>query len=109
MYVVNTKNTSRNKYNSMRHPQKSETSKSNIIELTKIDKGESYCLMVQAVIPSREHGKQNGEFSNTKCTTKTNKDIFDGKSPERQGKQVRPLKLNSRLGLHTRPKLGPSA
>lgn len=92
------------------HPQKYETSKTNTIELIKIDKGQSYCLKVQAVIPSREYGKQNGEFSNTKCTPQIDKGIFDGKSPKRhhsQGKQVWLLKLNSHLGLHSRPKLGP--
>lgn len=57
--------------------KKYETSKTNTIELTKIDKGQSYCLKVQAVIPSREYGKQNGEFSNTKCTPQINNGIFD--------------------------------
>ncbi|KAG5268206.1 hypothetical protein AALO_G00209440 [Alosa alosa] len=57
--------------------KKLQTSKTNIIELTNVDKGESYCLMVQAVIPSRDFDKKNGEFSNTKCTPNTKKGIFD--------------------------------
>ncbi|XP_031439989.1 coagulation factor IIIa [Clupea harengus] len=57
--------------------KKRQTSATNVIELANVDKGESYCLMVQAAIPSRGLDKQYGELSHTKCTPDNNKGIFD--------------------------------
>ncbi|KAL2085573.1 hypothetical protein ACEWY4_018893 [Coilia grayii] len=49
--------------------KKYQTSPTNDIELTRLDKGESYCIMVQAWIPSRGFGKEEGSLSKTKCTS----------------------------------------
>ncbi|XP_062377624.1 coagulation factor IIIa [Sardina pilchardus] len=57
--------------------KKQQTTKTNVIELTHLDKGESYCLRVEAVIPSRDFNQQRGELSKTKCTPNTKKGIFD--------------------------------
>ncbi|XP_068604042.1 coagulation factor IIIa isoform X2 [Brachionichthys hirsutus] len=54
-------------------------SKSNVIELTDLDRGESYCFNVQAYLPSRSAGKQLGELSHTQCSKDDSKSIFDGK------------------------------
>lgn len=48
--------------------KKEYVSKSSKIEITGLDRGESYCFNVQAFIPSREVGKQLGELSQTKCS-----------------------------------------
>lgn len=48
--------------------KKYETTSTNDIELTRLDKGESYCIQVQAWIPSRGYGMEEGSFSDTKCT-----------------------------------------
>ncbi|XP_068160249.1 coagulation factor IIIa isoform X2 [Antennarius striatus] len=52
-------------------------SKTNVIELTDLDRGESYCFNVQAYIPSRSTDKQLGELSHTQCSKDDNKSIFD--------------------------------
>ncbi|CAL8294516.1 unnamed protein product [Lota lota] len=43
-------------------------SKGSVIELTRLDRGESYCFNVQAFVPSRKAGKQLGELSRTQCS-----------------------------------------
>ncbi|XP_070783905.1 coagulation factor IIIa [Enoplosus armatus] len=43
-------------------------SKTNVIELTDLGPGESYCFNVQAYIPSRSLDKQLGELSHTQCS-----------------------------------------
>ncbi|XP_060920463.1 coagulation factor IIIa [Labrus mixtus] len=48
--------------------KKDKTSKSNVIEITGLDRGESYCFNVQAFIPSRNGDKDKGELSITQCT-----------------------------------------
>lgn len=48
--------------------QKEHVSQSSMIELTQLDRGESYCFSVQAYIPSRAYGKQLGEESHLKCS-----------------------------------------
>ncbi|XP_028288293.1 coagulation factor III, tissue factor a [Parambassis ranga] len=52
------------------------TSKSNEIELTDLDRGESYCFNVQAFIPSRSTDKQLGEMSQTQCSDEDDQSIF---------------------------------
>ncbi|CAB1451686.1 unnamed protein product [Pleuronectes platessa] len=52
-------------------------SKSNIIELPRLDKDESYCFNVQAYIPSRTIDKQLGELSQTQCSQDNNPNIFE--------------------------------
>ncbi len=49
-----------------------------MIELTDLDRGESYCFNVQAFIPSRSSDRQLGELSQTRCSDDDNKSIFDG-------------------------------
>ncbi|XP_029955576.1 coagulation factor III, tissue factor a isoform X2 [Salarias fasciatus] len=56
--------------------QKVHTSKSNEIELSGLDPGESYCFNVQAFIPSRTAGKQLGDMSETQCSQEDNPSIF---------------------------------
>lgn len=58
--------------------QKTLDSKTNVIELTDLDRGESYCFYVQAVIPSRSTDKKMGEVSETKCSENGGKSIFEG-------------------------------
>ena len=48
-----------------------------MIELKKLDRGESYCFEVQAYIPSRKPGKQLGAQSQTQCS-KGEKSFTDG-------------------------------
>ncbi|KAM9488717.1 coagulation factor III, tissue factor a [Clarias gariepinus] len=48
--------------------KKEKTRASNQIELTDLDKGESYCFTVQVLIPSRNINKQLGERSQVKCS-----------------------------------------
>ncbi|XP_062235366.1 coagulation factor IIIa [Platichthys flesus] len=52
-------------------------SKSNIIELPRLDKDESYCFNVQAYIPSRTIDKQLGELSQPQCSQNNNPSIFE--------------------------------
>ncbi|GAA6219500.1 tissue factor [Lates japonicus] len=52
-------------------------SKTNEIELTDLDRGESYCFNVQAYIPSRVGDKQLGELSHTQCSKDDNQSIFE--------------------------------
>lgn len=58
--------------------QKEYISKTNVIEMTDLDKGESYCFNVQAFIPSRSTDKQLGELSQTQCSTDEEPSIFEG-------------------------------
>ncbi|XP_045905086.1 coagulation factor IIIa [Micropterus dolomieu] len=51
-------------------------SKTNVIELTDLDQGESYCFNVQAYIPSRSIDKQLGELSHTQCSNNNNQSFF---------------------------------
>ncbi|XP_029314020.1 coagulation factor III, tissue factor a [Cottoperca gobio] len=53
------------------------TSASNVIELTDLDRGESYCFNVQAFIPTRSIDKQLGELSQTQCSSDDNQSIFE--------------------------------
>ncbi|KAE8280172.1 Tissue factor [Larimichthys crocea] len=57
--------------------KKEYTSKTNRIELTGLDRGESYCFNVQAFIPSRSFDKQLGELSHTQCSNNEDKSIFE--------------------------------
>ncbi|XP_029979816.1 tissue factor-like [Sphaeramia orbicularis] len=43
-------------------------SKSNVVELTDLDRGDSYCFQVQALIRDRRPDKQLGELSRTLCS-----------------------------------------
>ena len=58
--------------------QKVYDSKTNVIELTNLDRGESYCFYVQAYIPSRSIDKQLGEVSQTQCSNDDSKSILEG-------------------------------
>lgn len=58
--------------------QKVYNSKTNVIELTDLDRGESYCFNVQAYIPSRSTDKQLGELSQTQCSNDDSQSIFEG-------------------------------
>ncbi|XP_068565726.1 coagulation factor IIIa [Cebidichthys violaceus] len=51
-------------------------SQTNVIELTDLDRGESYCFNVQAFLPSRVQ-KQLGELSQTQCSNDHNQSIFE--------------------------------
>ncbi|XP_078136361.1 coagulation factor III, tissue factor a [Sander vitreus] len=53
------------------------TSKTNVIELSDLDRGQSYCFNVQAYIPSRSIDKQLGEMSQTQCSNDDNPSIFE--------------------------------
>ncbi|KAL7373985.1 hypothetical protein ABVT39_018908 [Epinephelus coioides] len=57
--------------------KKVHISKTNVIALTNLDRGESYCFNVQAYIPSRGTNKQWGELSQTQCSNDDNKSIFE--------------------------------
>lgn len=52
--------------------QKTHKSKSNVVELTDLDRGVSYCFSVQAYLPSRRIDKQLGEMSQTQCSEDDN-------------------------------------
>ncbi|XP_022069124.1 coagulation factor IIIa [Acanthochromis polyacanthus] len=52
------------------------TSKTNEIELSDLDQGESYCFTVQAYIPSRSVDKQLGEMSQPQCSNNDNPSIL---------------------------------
>ncbi|XP_070709019.1 coagulation factor IIIa [Pempheris klunzingeri] len=52
-------------------------SKTDVIELTDLDRGESYCFNVQAYISSRSSDKQLGEPSHTQCSNDDSKSIFE--------------------------------
>lgn len=56
--------------------KKVKISQSSAIELTDVDRGESYCFNVQAFIPSRPD-KQLGELSHTQCSPDEDKSIFE--------------------------------
>ncbi|XP_012708437.1 tissue factor [Fundulus heteroclitus] len=60
---------------------KTYLSKSSVIEMTDLDKGESYCFNVQAYIPIRSADKQLGELSATKCSNNDEQSIFKVYSP----------------------------
>ncbi|XP_029935657.1 coagulation factor III, tissue factor a [Myripristis murdjan] len=57
--------------------KKVHLSKSSEIELTRLDRGESYCFTVQAYIPTRSISKQLGDPSHVKCSQNDNPSIFD--------------------------------
>ncbi|XP_042365966.1 coagulation factor IIIa [Plectropomus leopardus] len=57
--------------------KKEYNSKTSAIELTDLDRGESYCFMVQAYIPSRNINKQLGELSHTQCSNDDQQSIFE--------------------------------
>ncbi|KTG42786.1 hypothetical protein cypCar_00033598 [Cyprinus carpio] len=54
-----------------------ETFIPNIIELTDLDRGESYCFYVQAFLPFRAQDKQHGEISNIQCSSEESPSIFE--------------------------------
>ncbi|XP_068505461.1 coagulation factor IIIa isoform X2 [Syngnathus scovelli] len=64
-------------------------SQTNVIEMTNLDQGESYCFNVQAFIPSRSINKQLGKLSQTQCSDDDKQSIFEG----------RPQSGTGRLGL----------
>lgn len=57
--------------------QKEYNSKINVIELTDLDVGESYCFNIQAYIPSRSINKQLGELSQTQCSDDNNNSLSE--------------------------------
>uniref|UniRef100_H2S3Y5 Tissue factor n=1 Tax=Takifugu rubripes TaxID=31033 RepID=H2S3Y5_TAKRU len=59
--------------------KKEHISKTNVIELTNLDQGESYCFSIQAYIPSRTITKQLGEESQFQCSEE-NSSILKGKA-----------------------------
>ncbi|XP_047424798.1 coagulation factor IIIa [Mugil cephalus] len=61
--------------------KKVHISKSNIAELTDLDRGESYCFNVQAYIPGRRPDKQLGQLSRTQCSEAGDQSIFKVYSP----------------------------
>ncbi|XP_054878710.1 coagulation factor IIIa [Poeciliopsis prolifica] len=74
------------KYNVLYRKQKStgtkmQTFSSSVIEMTNLDKGESYCFNVQAHIPSRRREKQFGLLSATKCSHNDEEPILKVYSP----------------------------
>ncbi|XP_048031108.1 tissue factor-like [Megalobrama amblycephala] len=57
--------------------KKEMTSKSSIIELMDLDKGESYCFNIQAYLPFRApQDKQLGELSNIQCSPEEETSFF---------------------------------
>ncbi|XP_061821073.1 coagulation factor III, tissue factor a [Nerophis lumbriciformis] len=52
-------------------------SKTNVMEIPNLDRGESYCFTVQAFIPSRSIDKQLGKPSHTQCSNDDKESIFD--------------------------------
>ncbi|XP_049614434.1 coagulation factor IIIa isoform X5 [Syngnathus scovelli] len=52
-------------------------SQTNVIEMTNLDQGESYCFNVQAFIPSRSINKQLGKLSQTQCSDDDKQSIFE--------------------------------
>ncbi|TDG97026.1 hypothetical protein EPR50_G00220480 [Perca flavescens] len=57
--------------------KKVNTSVTNVIELSGLDPGQSYCFNVQAYIPSRSIDKQLGEMSQAQCSDNDNPSIFE--------------------------------
>ncbi|XP_030254448.1 coagulation factor III, tissue factor a [Sparus aurata] len=57
--------------------KKVHDAKTNVIELTGLDRGESYCFYIQAYIPSRSVDKQLGEVSQTQCSNDDSKSILE--------------------------------
>ncbi|XP_052398141.1 tissue factor-like [Carassius gibelio] len=57
--------------------KREKISKSSIIELTDLDRGESYCFNVQAFLPFRAQDKQHGEISNIQCSPEQNTSLFE--------------------------------
>ncbi|KAM9460228.1 tissue factor-like [Salvelinus alpinus] len=47
------------------------------VELTNLDKGQSYCFMVAAYIPSRSAQKRLGDWSKPQCSPRESKTIFE--------------------------------
>lgn len=62
-------------------PQKETMSDLRDVELNNLDKGESYCFMVAAYIPSRSVEKRLGDWSKPQCSPRESKTIFEGKGP----------------------------
>lgn len=58
--------------------QREKISKDSTIELTDLDRGESYCFNVQAFLPFRALDKQHGEVSNIQCSPEENTSVFAG-------------------------------
>ncbi|XP_069007305.1 coagulation factor IIIa [Embiotoca jacksoni] len=56
--------------------KKVETSRTNMIEMSSLDRGESYCFTVQAFITSRPPDKQLGEMSQMQCSDHSNQSVF---------------------------------
>ncbi|KAM4606632.1 coagulation factor III, tissue factor a [Polymixia lowei] len=57
--------------------KKVQISKTSEIELTNLDRGESYCFNVQAFIPSRSISKQLGDLSLTQCSQNNNQSFLE--------------------------------
>uniref|UniRef100_A0A3B3ZVA8 Tissue factor n=1 Tax=Periophthalmus magnuspinnatus TaxID=409849 RepID=A0A3B3ZVA8_9GOBI len=60
--------------------KKTAKSNSNAVEVTRLDRGESYCFQVQAVVRSRPTSTQEGELSQTQCTHQQNPSLLDNYS-----------------------------
>lgn len=58
--------------------QKEYKSKGGVIELKDLDREESYCVTVQAYIPSRRPDKQKGEMSQMQCSGDDDQSFFGG-------------------------------
>ncbi|XP_026108628.1 tissue factor-like [Carassius auratus] len=56
--------------------KREKISKDSTIELTDLDRGESYCFNVQAFLPFRALDKQHGEVSNIQCSPEENTSVF---------------------------------
>lgn len=61
--------------------KKVKTSTSRLIELTDLDREESYCFSVQVYIPSRSIDKQHGESSHLQCSPAGDQNILTDYSP----------------------------
>ncbi|KAJ0022704.1 hypothetical protein NQD34_014838 [Periophthalmus magnuspinnatus] len=60
--------------------KKTAKSNSNAVEVTRLDRGESYCFQVQAVVRSRPTSTQEGKLSQTQCTHQQNPSLLDNYS-----------------------------
>lgn len=57
--------------------KKEVTSRSNTVEVSGLDQGQSYCFQVQAVVRSRPPHSQLGELSQALCTPQTHPSLLD--------------------------------
>lgn len=53
-------------------------SETSVIELSDLDRDESYCFQVQAFIQGRSHERQLGELSPPQCSSDEQQSVFEG-------------------------------